>query len=69
MGQVSDLPVHGVSDSVQGQMPGPGDDLLMLKKLEPMIQLNSQEATELTELHPVTSFEQGRRGAFERLNR
>jgi len=58
VGQVSDLPVHGVSDSVQGQMPGPGDDLLMLKKLEPMIQLNSQETTEL---HPVTSFEQGRR--------
>jgi len=33
----------------------------MLKKLEPMIQLNSQETTETTELHPVTTFEQGRR--------
>ncbi len=33
----------------------------MLKKLEPMIQLNSQQITEATELHPVTTFEQGRR--------
>ena len=33
----------------------------MLKKLEPMIPLNSQETTETTELHPVTTFEQGRR--------
>ncbi len=33
----------------------------MLKKLEPMIQLNSQETTETTELHPVTALEQGRR--------
>ena len=33
----------------------------MLKKLELMIQLNSQEITEATELHPVTTFEQGRR--------
>ena len=32
----------------------------MLKKLEPMIQLNSQETTETTELHP-TALEQGRR--------
>ena len=39
----------------------PGFDFLMLKKLEPMIQLNSQETTETTELHPVTTFEQGRR--------
>ena len=28
----------------------------------------SQETTESTELHPATTFEQGRRGAFERLN-
>ena len=41
-----------------------------------MIQLNSQEITEATELHPVTTCEQGRRedgktgrqGAFQRLN-
>ena len=41
-----------------------------------MIQLNSQEITEATELHPVTTCEQGgredgktgRQGAFERLN-
>ena len=39
----------------------PGFDFLMLKKLEPMIQLNSQEITEATELHPVTTCEQGRR--------
>jgi len=39
----------------------PGFDFLMLKKLEPMIQLNSQEITEATELHPVTALEQGRR--------
>jgi len=39
----------------------PGFDLLMLKKLEPMIQLNSQETTETTELHPVTTCEQGGR--------
>ena len=39
----------------------PGFDFSMLKKLEPMIQLNSQEITEATELHPVTTFEQGRR--------
>ena len=39
----------------------PGFDFLMLKKLEPMIQLNSQETTETTELHPVTALEQGRR--------
>jgi len=43
-----------------GPMP-PGDDFLMLKKLEPMIQLNSQETTETTEWHPATTFEQGRR--------
>jgi len=39
----------------------PGFDFLMLKKLEPMIQLNSQEITEATELHPVTTCEQGGR--------
>ena len=33
----------------------------LLKKLESMIQLNSQETTETTELYPVTTFEQGRR--------
>ena len=50
---------HRQAQSVFGAVPG--FDFLMLKKLEPMIQLNSQETTATTELHPVTTFEQGRR--------